>query len=238
MEEADKVLTVSEWSKQDIQKIFKLPSERIVVTYEAPEDIYRPLDKNKCAMKLDQKFGIKDKFVLYLGGFGPRKNISSLINAFFALKGDIDPEIKLVIVGKPGRDFEELNLLVEALGIGERVIFPGFAPVEDLPLFYNAASVFVYPSIYEGFGLPPLEAMACGTPTITSSVSSIPEVVGDGAILTNPFNSLELAEKMFEVLTNEDLALLYTVKGLKRANEFTWQKTALQTLQAYKECSV
>jgi len=235
MEDADKVITVSEWSKRDIQKIFKLPDERIVVTYEAAEEIYRPLDKRKCGEFIKQKYGIDSRFILYLGGFGSRKNISSLINAFFELKNDLDFDIKLVIVGKPGRDFEDLNLLVEALGIKDRVEFPGFAPVEELPLFYNAALIFVYPSIYEGFGLPPIEAMACGTPTITSKSSSMPEVVGDGALLINPFDSIELAESMYRLINDEDLALHYTVKGLARANLYSWRKTAEQTMLTYNE---
>lgn len=234
MEEADSVITVSECSKRDIQKIFKLPDNRVVVTYEAAEDIYRPLDKRKCRELIAAHYGIKDPFVLYIGGFGPRKNISALINAFFELKNDLNPETKLLIAGKPGRDFEDLTLLIEALGMTDRILFPGFVPVEDLPLFYNAAAVFVYPSIYEGFGLPPLEAMACGTPTITSNISSIPEIVGDGAILINPFNSWEIAENIFKLLSDEDLSLQYTARGLRRANLYSWEKTARQTLSIYQ----
>ncbi|MDA8442122.1 MAG: glycosyltransferase family 1 protein [Peptococcaceae bacterium] len=233
IEDADQIITVSDWSKRDIQKIFKLPDDRITVTYEAAEEIYRPLDKNKCRDFLANKYNLPRRFVLYLGGFGPRKNISGLINAFFELKKDLDADIKLVIVGKPGRDFEELNLLVDALGIQERVIFPGFVPVEELPLFYNAATIFVYPSIYEGFGLPPIEAMACGTPTITSNTSSIPEVVGDGAVLINPFNSLDLAEGIFRLLTDEALARQCTAKGLAQAKQYSWHTTAQQTLTTY-----
>ena len=117
----------------------------------------------------------------------------------------------------------------------KRVVFAGYIPYEHLPLFYNCASLFVYPSFYEGFGLPPLEAMTCGTPVITSNVTSIPEVVADGAILINPYNLDELAQAMYNVLTDTSLSQELSVRGIKRAYQFSWKKTALQTIQAYKE---
>lgn len=237
IEMADLIITVSKCSKLDIQRIFKVPDEKIAITHEAAEAIYKPMDKAVAKKYLKDNYGLEGKLILYLGGFSPRKNVKGLINAFYEIHKDISEDYKLVFPGKQSRDFKDMKLLGEALNLKARIEYPGFVPVEDLPFFYNAAELFVYPSFYEGFGLPPLEAMACGTPTITSNISSIPEVVGKSALLYNPFNSMELAELMFKVLTNEKLAEEYSLKGITRAKKFTWKKTALETIKLFKRFS-
>ncbi|MDA8233630.1 MAG: glycosyltransferase family 1 protein [Clostridia bacterium] len=234
VEEADKIITVSKWSQRDLEKILKVPAEKITITYEAPEPIYRPLPKGETQKVLREKYGLTKDYILYIGGFGPRKNVKGLINAYNEVYKDINDDVKLVFVGKQAKDFTELTMLIEALGLEERVIWTGFAPVQDLPYLYNGARVFVYPSFYEGFGLPPLEAMACGTTTITSNVSSIPEVVGKSALLVNPYNTVELAEALYRLLNNPQLAAEYGQKGLRRAKMFTWEKTAKETMKVYQ----
>lgn len=234
IEESDKIITVSKCSKADIQRIFKVPDEKIVITYEAAEPIYKPMDKNLAKDYIKDNYGLNGKFILYLGGFSPRKNLKGLINAFYEIHKDIPEDYKLVFPGKQSRDYKDMKILGEALKISKRILFPGFVPVEDLPYLYNASELFVYPSFYEGFGLPPLEAMACGVPTITSNTSSIPEVVGKSALLFNPFNNIELAEQMFKLITNESLAQEYSKKGLARSKKFTWKKTALETISVFE----
>ncbi|AVX30862.1 Glycosyltransferase involved in cell wall bisynthesis [Carboxydocella thermautotrophica] len=228
------IITVSECSKQDLVRILKVPAEKITVTYEAPEPIYRPVSQKKARAFVGEHYGIQDQYILYIGGFSPRKNVKGLINAFKEIRKDVGYPIKLVLVGKQVREYGDLVVLIEALGLEEDVIWTGFAPVEDLPYLYAAANLFVYPSFYEGFGLPPLEAMACGTPTIAANTSSIPEVVGEGAWLFNPFDSMELAEKMYKLLTDADLRQELGRKGLMRAGEFSWNKTALETMEVYR----
>lgn len=235
IENSDLIITVSNYSKKDIIGYFEVPSDKIVVTHLAAEDIYQPMERGKARKIVEDRYGIKDDFILYLGGFSPRKNIRELILAFENVYRNLKQTTKLVIVGKPGREYEELEKLVNEHNLQNEVIFAGFIPLQDLPIFYNAAKVFVYPSLYEGFGLPPLEAMACGTPVITSNVTSIPEVVGEAAILINPYDRLDLAGALFDVLENEELAFSLSLKGLERASNFSWQKTAIETLHAYQK---
>jgi glycosyltransferase involved in cell wall biosynthesis len=235
MEQADRVITVSEHSKQDIKRIFKLPDERLRVIPEAPEDVYQPMDKRLASRFVRENYGIERPYILYVGGFSPRKNVKGLINAFYDLLGDLPEEYKLVIVGKEVRDFEDTALLAEALGLTDRVIFTGFVPVMDMPYLYNAAELFVYPSFYEGFGLPPLEAMACGTPVITTNVSSMPEICEGAALLVDPLHSLALAEAMYRMLTDEELRARLSQQGILRARSFSWRKTAIDTLAIYEE---
>jgi glycosyltransferase involved in cell wall biosynthesis len=141
---------------------------------------------------------------------------------------------KLVIVGGKGWKYDDIFRNIEALNLQEDVIFTGYVPKEDLVKFYNLADLFVYPSLYEGFGLPPLEAMACGCPVITSNTSSLPEVVGDAGIMVNPYDVNELVKVMYEVLTNEGLKKELSKKGLERAKLFDWKKTAEETWKAYE----
>ncbi|ERK32178.1 glycosyltransferase family 4 protein [Clostridium intestinale] len=228
------IITVSNFSKDDISKEFNYPKDKIFVTHLAAENIYKPMDKIKCKKFLRSNYSIDSNFMLYVGGFSPRKNITGLIEAFSLLKGIYTQDLKLVIVGKQGISYEKYKNRTIELGIEDQVIFPGFIPLEHMPIFYNACETLVYPSFYEGFGLPPLEAMACGTPVIASNCTSIPEILGNSALLINPKDVYEIMNAMYSILTNIDLKIKLTVEGIERNKIYNWNKTALDTLSAYK----
>lgn len=230
----DMIITVSEWSKKDIMRVFDVPDDKIAVTHLAADDIFAPMDKEVCTSFIKQKYGIDRNMILYLGGFSPRKNVKSILVAFSMIYEGLSKDYKIVIIGSAKDDHQFLTKLAQSLGIGDRVFFTGYVPYEDLPYFYNGADVFVYPSLYEGFGLPILEAISCGTPTITSNVSSIPEVAGDGALLINPFDTEELAKAIVEVLEDSSLKAELISRGFERASFFSWEKTASQTLKIYE----
>lgn len=230
----DMIITVSEWSKKDIMRVFNVPENKIAVTHLAADDMFMPIDKLKSLDFIKERYNINQNIILYLGGFSPRKNVKSILVAFSMIKDNLSKDYKIVIIGSAKDDHQFLIKLSHSLGIGDRVFFTGYVPYEDLPYFYNAADVFVYPSLYEGFGLPVLEAMKCGTPTISSNVSSIPEVAGDGAILINPFDTEELAKSMEEVLESKGIKADLISKGFERTEIFNWEKTACETLKIYQ----
>lgn len=235
VERADGIITVSEASKADIIKIFQPNPAKITVIPSAPSGAYRLLPKEETRLKLRKQYGIKKPYILYIGGLNPRKNINELIYAYSKIHRDLPGNQQLLIPGPNGQHLSRLQLLVQSLGLEEAVRFPGFIPSEDLPLFYNGADLFVYPSLYEGFGLPPIEAMACGTPVITSNVSSLPEVVGDAAIQVNPYDTLELADTIFRVLANESLRKSLIQKGLSHCRKYDWTRIARQILELYQK---
>jgi glycosyltransferase involved in cell wall biosynthesis len=181
---------------------------------------------------LGEKYRLPQHFVLYIGTLEPRKNLDRLILAFSEIAAR-DPEIGLVLAGKMGWMMESLSSTIERLGLTARVVFTGFILEEEKPLLLSACAVFVYPSLYEGFGLPVLEALACGAPTITSNISSLPEVAGDAAILIDPLNSAAIAAAMNSLLTNPALRSELRAKGFSQASKFTWQKTASLTAEVY-----
>jgi glycosyltransferase involved in cell wall biosynthesis len=226
----DAIITVSEYSKIDIAKTLNFPEDKIFVTHLAAEDIYFPQNKNKCKDFVKSKYGIDDKFILYVGGFSPRKNIKGLIQAFSKIKSKFNENYKLVILGKKGRSYYDYRDLAHSLSIKDDVIFTGYVPVEELPTFYNAASMLCYPSFYEGFGLPPLEAMACGTPVISSNLTSIPEILGEDAIYIDPYDVDDMAEKLLMLVEDEKLRLNMAFKGLTRSTMYSWKRTALETI--------
>lgn len=231
----DGIITVSHYSREDISKAFNFPIDKIFVTHLGAEDIYRPLDRNICKDIIKNKYGIASDFILYVGGFSPRKNIVGLIEAFSKLLNKYKKDIKLVVVGKQGKSYSTYKGRAEELNITDKVLFPGFIPIEDLPLFYNASELLAYPSFYEGFGLPPVEAMACGTPVVTSNVTSIPEVLGDSAIFINPQDTDAICTSMLKVLSDEKFRDKLVLKGLVRSSELSWDKTALDTIIAYNK---
>ncbi len=229
------IITVSQYSKDDIAHYFNFPKEKIYVTHLAAEKIYKPLNKSICKNILNKKYSISDNFILYVGGFSPRKNIIGLIESFSLLNASKRKNLKLVITGKKGFSYSLYKNRAENLNISEDVIFTDFIPLEDMPIFYNSAKVLVYPSFYEGFGLPPLEAMACGTPVIASNVTSLPEVCSNSALLVNPNDIYQLSNCIENVLFDNKLATNMSKSGLIRSSDFSWKKTASNTINAYTD---
>ena len=229
------ILTVSEYSKRDIIKFFPFVNEeKIFVTPLAANKSYKPLNKINCIEYIKNKYSIDSPFILYIGGFSTRKNVKELIIAFNKIQKSLKKDYKLVLCGSIRDEGVKLQNLCKELLIDDKIIFTGFVPDDELPLFYNAAEVFVYPSLYEGFGLPPLEAMSCATPVITSNLTSIPEVTNDCAILINPFDNDELASSILNLLNSKSLLQEYAEKGYNNSLNFTWQNTAINTLKAYE----
>jgi glycosyltransferase involved in cell wall biosynthesis len=227
---ADHVIAVSESTKTDIVELLGVSPNRITVTPLAADERFRPLPADEIAAFRAAQ-GLTRPFILYLGNVEPRKNLPTLLRAFDRLAPEVEHD--LVIVGGEGWMMEAFNSTLAGMAHRDRVRIHGFAPVEDLPAWYNAADLFVFPSLYEGFGLPPLEAMACGTPVVTSNVSSLPEVVGDAALTVAPMDADGLTEAMSRILGDEVLATSLWSAGLERAATFTWHRTAAGTVTAY-----
>ena len=234
LDNCDGIITVSEFSKLDIAEEFNFPKEKIFVTHLAAEDIYRQIDRAYCKKFIKDNYKIADNFILYVGGYSPRKNIIGILEAFSLLKDNLKEDLKIVITGKKGISYEIYKNKAIELGISNSVIFTDFIPLNDLPIFYNACEFLVYPSFYEGFGLPPLEAMACGVPVIASNVTSLPEVCRNSAILIDPNDIDELCYSMERVLTDSFLKLTMIERGLSTSNNYSWKNTALNTIKAYE----
>jgi len=234
VEKADHIVTVSRHSKDDLVRLMQVPEEKISVIYEAAEAIYKPVNKDLAKARLANKYGILEPYILYLGGFSPRKNLVGLINAFAVLKKELKSPCKLLVVGRQNPLVVKAKKAAAKTPFSDDIVFAGFAPVQDLPFLYNGAELFAYPSFYEGFGLPPIEAMACGTPTIVSNVSSLPEVVGDAALSVNPEDCFALADSMYRILNDQALQQTLSKAGIMRAAGFSWTKTAAQTIKVYK----
>lgn len=237
VEVSDGIITVSEYSKKDILKFFPyLCPDKIFVTPLAADQIFKPLSKEHCLLKVKEKYSISKPFILYIGGFSPRKNVEKLINAFSNSTSQLKEEHELIIVGSLKDEGERLYKKVEEMQI-PNIKFIGFVEDSMLPVLYNACRAFIYPSLYEGFGLPPLEAMSCGTPVITSNSTSIPEVVQDAGILINPHSEQEITKAIITLLNTKELRDELISRGLKRSKEFSWKVTAEKTYEAYEKIS-
>lgn len=235
LKNSDAIITVSNFSKEDISKYLSYKEDKIFVTPLAAGEIYKPLDKNKCLKFLKKHYKIEGNFLLYVGGFSPRKNILGLIDAFNLVKSSYKKDLKLVILGTKGTSYEAYKRRVYDLNLSSSVIFTGFIPIEHMPIFYSASKALVYPSFYEGFGLPPLEAMACGTPVIASNKTSIPEICKDSALLVDPYNAFDIKESILNLLNDSKLYSFMIYKGLSHSSKFNWKKTAYNTLEIYKK---
>ena len=231
-----KALTISEFSKSDIIKhLPKLNHEKIKVVYLAANESYRHLNKASASRKLKDRFGIKGDYIMALGAVDPRKNTEFIINKFLELKREQNLKEQFLIVGIPNWKQTKFYNLVRESNSKDDILFADFVSEDDLVFLYNGATLFLYPSLYEGFGIPPLEAMACGTPVITSNTTSIPEVVADAAFLINPQNGEELKSALLKLLHDENLRNTLRTRGLEQAKKFSWMKTAEDTLAIYQQ---
>ena len=226
---ARRIITISESSRQDVHLFFGVPLRKIDVVVPGVDPVYQPLPA-ATVQAFRQKHNL-DRFVLHVGTLQPRKNIPVLIEAMARLD---DPELKLVLVGGKGWLYDDIFRQVQAVGLAERVVFTGYVPDDDLPLWYNAAELLVFPSVYEGFGLPVLEAMACGTPVIAANSSSIPEAGGDAGLLFDHDDGETLVEQMTAVLTNADLQDTLRQQGLEHAQSFSWERAGRETAEVYQ----
>lgn len=229
---ADAIIADSANTRADIIRLLGVAPDKVVAIPLGIDEQYRPAPPAEIEA-LRQRYGLPPRFILYLGTLEPRKNIETLVRAYATL-GRQDPAApQLVIAGGAGWRYQAVFELVEGLGLKDQVRFPGFVPQTELPTWYSAAEIFVYPSRYEGFGLPPLEAMACGTPVITSTASSLPEVVGDAGMQVEATDVDALAEAVRQALADANLRADLRARGLARAATFTWQRTARATAAVY-----
>jgi glycosyltransferase involved in cell wall biosynthesis len=229
----DHILTVSEFSAADIAKRFDVPRKKITVAYQAAAPAFRPRDAAQCREHVAKNYGIDSPFILYVGRIQARKNLPRLVEAYARVRKQ-GFTAKLVMVGKKDWQSERLMEKIKELGLETSVIFPGFVPFDDLPLFYNAAEVFVFPSFFEGFGLPVVESMASGVPTITSFGSSLEEVAGDGALLVDPRDTGSIADALSRLLGDPGLRRDLASRGIKRSAEFKSGDLAQKALDVYR----
>jgi glycosyltransferase involved in cell wall biosynthesis len=241
--QANLIATVSEYSKRQIVDYFRLPESRLRIITEGAKPVFKVLPKNNGMLSARSKYGLRqnENFLLYVGGISPHKNLGRLIDAFGISQGGLaDKSLKLLLVGDHNDDpflseYPALKKKIEDLGLNDSVRFTGFVGDEDLAYLYNAASAVVLPSLEEGFGLPALEAMACGAPVIASDRGSLPEVLGEAARYFEPQDVQNIAETILSILNNDRTRTEMSESGLKRARDFGWQKAAADTLKIFDE---
>jgi len=241
LEGAERILAVSNFTKSEIERLFGIPNTRIEVVYNAIDDRFLRGHASAADRELIAKrYQVTYPFLLYAGSISPHKNVARMIEAFSALKTELEkeqtyPDLKLIIIGDDLSGNPDLRRTVVRSGVQNDVRFLGFVPIEVLRIFYDEARVFVFPSLYEGFGLPPLEAMAHGTPVVTSNVSSLPEVVGKAAVLVNPENVFEIMRALHRVLTDPALRERMKERGYEQAGKFSWEKSVRRILGIYQQ---
>ena len=238
---AARLFAVSNFTKSEVEKLFVIPGERIEVVYNAIDERFlRGHATDTDRELLAKRYLVTHPFLLYTGRISPHKNVVRIIEAFSALKAELEkeamfPGLKLIIIGDELSKHPDLRRTVVRSRMQNDVRFMGFVPVEVLRIFYDVAKIFVFPSLYEGFGLPPLEAMAHGTPVVTSNTSSLPEVVGNAAVLVNPENIFEIMRALHRVLVDQALRDKLKERGYEQAKRFSWDASAQQIIRVYQE---
>jgi glycosyltransferase involved in cell wall biosynthesis len=231
---------VSQFSKSEVEKLFGIPSKKIEVVYNAIDQRFLHGHATDADRQLiAERYLVTFPFLLYAGRISPHKNLVRIIEAFSALKGELEkegrlPDLKLIIIGDDLSGHPDLRRTVIRSGVHNDVRFFGFVPIDILRIFYDLAIAFIFPSLYEGFGLPPLEAMAHGTPVVTSNTSSLPEVVGNAAVLVNPENVFEIMRATHRVLVDHVLREKLKQRGYERSKHFSWDDSARRILKVYR----
>lgn len=228
------VITPTHTVKQEIIARFNTDANRIAVTQYAPRQIFRPMPADECA-RTRQRLRVDDDFILYVGTIEPRKNLSTLVRAFDQILRQTSLRPQLVIAGGEGWMMDEFHHLVSKANLGDRINFTGYVDDKDLVALYSSCGVFVYPSVYEGFGLPPLEAMACGAPVIAGDIPVLRETLSDNARLVDPLDTKSLAKAIVSVLAEEDERLRLSALSRRHAAQFSWSETARMTHEIYKQ---
>lgn len=237
--EAAQVIALSEYARRDIIDTYRVSPEKVSVIPLAAPAHFRPVNDEQELQRVRQTYGIEGDYILSVGAIQPRKNLSRLVAAYSRLRR-ANPEGKLpqlVLVGKCAWLYDETLRAIKELEVSNSVVLTGYVPEVDLPALYSGALCFVYPSYFEGFGLPPLEAMKCGAPVIVGDKTSLPEVVGDAGMLVDPFNVDDIAAAIERVISDSDFRARLSVKGLERARLFDWRETARQTLAVYQKAA-
>ncbi len=228
------LIAISEYTKNELCKHYGVEPEKVIVVHLAAAQNFRPIQDKEKVRNVIKKYSIDSDYILYVGNIGPHKNLLRLVNVFEKLKRIYKIPHKLVLCGKTLWGADVLKK-IESLNLIDEIKITGYILDEDLPYIYNAADLFVFISLYEGFGLPVLEAMSCGIPVVASNVTSIPEVVGDAGLLVNPLAQDEISNSILKVLNDEQLKNELSIKGLKCAQNFSWEKTARETLEVFKK---
>jgi glycosyltransferase involved in cell wall biosynthesis len=231
---AQRVIAVSESTRRDIIQFFGVHGDRVVTVPNGVTGEFSPADPDQVA-DFRRRRGLPDRFILFLGTLEPRKNLVRLIDAYADWRQTGSTSVKLVLAGGQGWYYDQVFARVVERDLSHDVLFPGYVPAAELPWWYRAAELFVYPSLFEGFGLPVLEAMACGTPVITSTSSSLPEVAGSAALLVDPSDTAALTVAMTQVLTDQGCAADLSARGLQQAAGFSWSRTADATVRVYRD---
>ncbi|HEX8143152.1 MAG TPA: glycosyltransferase family 1 protein [Pyrinomonadaceae bacterium] len=231
---SEMIITATESVKREICEHLRVHAERVAVTPYAPRRSFRPIPLER-TVEARRRLGVEDTFILFVGTIEPRKNLLTLVRAFDEILRHTPLRPQLVIAGREGWMTDDLHSFIERAGIKDRLLLTGYVREEDLAALYSSCRVCVYPSLYEGFGLPPLEAMACGAPVITSNIQTIVETVAEAARLVAPTDAQALAAAIVELLSDEAEARRLSSAGLQRAAQFSWERTARQTLDVYRE---
>jgi glycosyltransferase involved in cell wall biosynthesis len=232
---AARVVADSEATRRDLVRLYRMAPDRIAVAYPGRDESLAPVTDPALLAGMRARYGLADRYLLYVGTLHPRKNLVRLVEAFASAVCKLEPTLQLVLAGKKGWLYDDLFACVQRHGLQDRVLFPDYVPGEDLPALLSGAAAFLFPSLYEGFGFPVLEAMACGTPVVCSNASSLPEVAGDAALLVDPLDTGALAAAIGQIVDDEALRRRLVERGFRQVTRFSWSRCAQQVLGVLEE---